>query len=350
MTVRLIVGPPGAGKSHYVKEHAKESDLVIDLDQIREHFPEVATAKNVRKSMESALKDSKSTRDAWVIRTAADPRKRKAIADRCGASEVVVIETPADLAKERVAERDKDNPELVKELSDSIDHWWNQYAMVESDLIVKPDTGNLSDREKPMSQKHGENNNSDHDGNQDEQQKTDKGFPADTPVADMTAEQQAAYWKYHSRKHETLAKAREDYDQMKALAEKWTEHEKASKPADQVKAEEDAEEIRKAAEKAVSAKFATKLVTAEFKAATAGRIKSDDLTEILEDMDLTRYLNDDGEVDVERVTKKAAIIAPETRSSNGTRRTHQQRRTSDTSSSIESGRDLYAETHGRNKN
>jgi hypothetical protein len=30
----------------------------------------------------------------------------------------------------------------------------------------------------------------------------DRGYPANTPVADMNAAQQAAYWKFHARKHE----------------------------------------------------------------------------------------------------------------------------------------------------
>lgn len=339
MTVRLVVGPPGAGKNAYIKEHAKEGDYVLDFDEIRSFFPNLETAKDVRVSIEESLKGSK--RDAWVIRTASSPAKRQAVADRCGADEVIIIETPAELAKERIAERETD-PERIKELSDSVDHWWSHYAVVQSDLIVKPDMGNLSDREKQMGQK---------PGNEDESnnESTDKGFPAETPVNEMTDAQQAAYWKYHSRKHETVAKSREDYDTIKALAEKWTTHEKSSKPADQVKAEEDAEEARKAAEKAVAAKFATKLVTAEFKAAVAGRMKPEDLTDLLEDMDLTKYLNDDGDVDTDRVTKKAAIIAPESRSTGGTRRGHQSRRTNDKGSSVSSGRDLYQEMHGNKK-
>ena len=42
------------------------------------------------------------------------------------------------------------------------------------------------------------------------------GFPGGVAVADMPAEQQAAYWKHKARKHEDTAKARGDYDAVKA--------------------------------------------------------------------------------------------------------------------------------------
>lgn len=34
----------------------------------------------------------------------------------------------------------------------------------------------------------------------------DRGYPANTPVAEMTADQQTAYWKHHARKHENAYK------------------------------------------------------------------------------------------------------------------------------------------------
>jgi hypothetical protein len=65
------------------------------------------------------------------------------------------------------------------------------------------------------------------------------GFPADTPVAEMTVDQQAAYWKHQSRKHEERARSREDYDAVKAKAaeldklreQQMTEQEKAAAKA-----------------------------------------------------------------------------------------------------------------------
>lgn len=35
----------------------------------------------------------------------------------------------------------------------------------------------------------------------------ERGYPENTPVADMTIEQQAAYWRHHARKHEDRLKA-----------------------------------------------------------------------------------------------------------------------------------------------
>lgn len=33
-SIRVVIGPPGGGKTHYVREHAVLGDLVIDLDRI----------------------------------------------------------------------------------------------------------------------------------------------------------------------------------------------------------------------------------------------------------------------------------------------------------------------------
>jgi hypothetical protein len=46
-----------------------------------------------------------------------------------------------------------------------------------------------------------------------------RGFPAGTPVAEMTTEQQVAYWRHYARQHEDRANARGDYDAVKAKAD-----------------------------------------------------------------------------------------------------------------------------------
>lgn len=73
---------------------------------------------------------------------------------------------------------------------------------------------------------------------QDGQQQGDPGYPANTAVADMSVEQQAAYWKAQARKHEGRATARQDYDAIRAerdqlRATHMTESEKALEQARQ---------------------------------------------------------------------------------------------------------------------
>lgn len=43
------------------------------------------------------------------------------------------------------------------------------------------------------------------------------GYPDATPVADMTPEHQAAYWKHHARKHEAAAKSAPDAAELERL-------------------------------------------------------------------------------------------------------------------------------------
>lgn len=56
--------------------------------------------------------------------------------------------------------------------------------------------------------------------------------------------------------------------------------------------------------------FAPRLVRAEFRAASAGRLDADRLGDLLEDIDLSRFLDEDGEVDAKKVAKKVDAWAP----------------------------------------
>jgi hypothetical protein len=134
----------------------------------------------------------------------------------------------------------------------------------------------------------------------------DPGFPADTPVADMTDKQQAAYWKHQSRKHENTVKTRADYDAVKAKAAQFDQLEAASRTEQEraieaAKAEARQEALREAA---------PRMVSAEFRAAAKGVLTAEQVTTLLEDLDLNKYLTDKGEVDVVKVEKKVTAFAP----------------------------------------
>lgn len=55
----------------------------------------------------------------------------------------------------------------------------------------------------------------------------------------------------------------------------------------------------------------TKVARAEFRAAAKGRMTSEQLDALLEDLDLTKFLDENGEVDVKRIETKVDLIAPE---------------------------------------
>jgi hypothetical protein len=67
----------------------------------------------------------------------------------------------------------------------------------------------------------------------------DGSFPANTPVAEMTAAEQANYWKAQARRHETANKKKSDYDDLKKKAAEYDRLADASK-TDQEKAVETA--------------------------------------------------------------------------------------------------------------
>lgn len=134
----------------------------------------------------------------------------------------------------------------------------------------------------------------------------ENGFPVGTPLEQMTPEQQIAYWKHYSRQHEATAKARADYDAIKAKADEFdkyqaanaTEHEKAVKAAaDAARAQALQETI-------------PRLVAAEFRAAVAGRLTPEQLTAALEPLDMSKFLDATGNVDVAKVATHAALLAP----------------------------------------
>lgn len=339
MTIRLVCGPPAAGKTTYVKKHAKPEDLVIDLDTLLAAYGDAVTAKAVRKTLEASVQTRSG--DAWVIRTLADSNKRTDAAKRLGADEVVVLATPADLAKERARKRDPD-----KDLSEPIDRWWNTYSMVQSDLIVSPDMEHPSDKEKTMAMRKPTQlrfAEGDQGGGGSDK---DLGFPKDTPLVEMDDKQQIAYWKHHARKHEGTANARADYDQQKADAEKWRKAQEDNKAPDQKILDDAKREAADTARREEQAKLAPRLVKAEFKAAAAGKLSKELLDAFLEDVNHSVYLKDDGELDTDKIQKRVDALAPSGTQREQRKPNHQGYRPTDGATSVTNGRDLFA---SRNK-
>jgi hypothetical protein len=166
----------------------------------------------------------------------------------------------------------------------------------------------------------------------------DNGFPAGTPLEQMTPDQQIAYWKHYSRQHEATAKARADYDAIKAKADELdqykaanaTEHEKA------VKAAADAARAQALQE------TTPRLVAAEFRAATAGRLTPEQLASALEPLDMSKFLDPTGNVDTAKVATHAALLgAPQIPAAPTFPDLGQGKRPGTTAASVAAGKALY---------
>lgn len=134
----------------------------------------------------------------------------------------------------------------------------------------------------------------------------DKGFPEHTSLTEMSGEQREAYWRHQAKKHEKTVKDQSDYGDLKTKAAE----------ADRLRQEQETaaeKAVREAVEKARAdtiAELRPQLVEARFHAAAAGRIDPDRLAALTEDIDMSRYLKDDGSVDVDKVAAKVEAWAP----------------------------------------
>jgi len=167
----------------------------------------------------------------------------------------------------------------------------------------------------------------------------ENGYPKDTPVVEMTDKEQAAYWKFHSRQHEGVAKSRADYDQQKADAEKWRQAQKDQMTPDQ-KAIDAAAEAARADERK---KVAPRLVKAEFKA-LGKEVPKEILEAFLEDADPLKYLDDNGEVNTDKVQKRVEALTPK-QEQRDRRQNHQGYRKTDGVTSVSAGRSLFSDRH-----
>lgn len=174
-------------------------------------------------------------------------------------------------------------------------------------LGASPDDPNVGDKDKQDPPKD--------DGDKDKQdppKESEHGFPADTPVAEMTDKQAAAYYKHQSRKHEERARSYrsaaggKDPDELKGIVTEAEEARRGKLTVDE-KALEDA---RKEGERAILADLAPKAVESAFKLLLGDMPKAEIEAEI-ELLDLKKFLTEDNQVDTDKVKARVQKIRPD---------------------------------------
>lgn len=135
----------------------------------------------------------------------------------------------------------------------------------------------------------------------------DTGFPAATPVAEMTPPQQAAYWKHQARKHEERADARKDYDQLKDKASKFDKAQQDAETEHEKQLRERTEAAKAEGREAALKESSTKTVRALLEGALRARGMTD-VTDDIGRLNIESFLTD-GEPDHDAITKWATRLA-----------------------------------------
>lgn len=150
--------------------------------------------------------------------------------------------------------------------------------------------------------------------------KADKGFPANTPVTEMTAEQQAAYWRDKSQLHEGRNK-----DLLKITGGKYGEDLQADlselgtlRDKTRTDSERELEAAKNAAKAEVRQDLGTDSARMAFEFALGHDPENNDQSDLIETLDLTKVLTDDGKVDTAKVRAVVAKIAPTGKGKGGT--------------------------------
>jgi hypothetical protein len=135
-------------------------------------------------------------------------------------------------------------------------------------------------------------------------QGNDLGYPKDTPTAEMTDKEQAAYWRHNSRKHEGRVKdviGDRTPEQVKADLEAYAEIQRSQ----QTPAEQALTAAREEGKKEAIATERNKAATAIFRGALeAGGVEKDDVDELVANFNVAGYISDDG-VDTTKITNFA---------------------------------------------
>lgn len=118
----IVYGAPASGKSTYVKMHAEEGDVLIDLDIIQRSFQICGKSEGRKELLEFALyirdylyemleKQRIPVKTAWIIAGLPDRFERQELAKRLNA-ELVFI----GVAKEECIKRAMNDPDRVNKV------------------------------------------------------------------------------------------------------------------------------------------------------------------------------------------------------------------------------------------
>lgn len=142
--ITVVCGPPGSGKTTYVKKQMRWGDLIVDLDTILAAISglDVYEKPETLLSLSLDVKDfliERSRRgpfaNAWIISGAPKIRERDKYRFQLNAK-IVVLETSYFECWRRIA-NDPRRKQKAQQWEPLIKKWWDNYERCEADTIIR---------------------------------------------------------------------------------------------------------------------------------------------------------------------------------------------------------------------
>lgn len=208
--IRLVTGPPASGKSTYVRENAKPTDAIIDLDLLDGDSA-------LRAALEESLHLKGSRTDVWVCRTLPDPKDRNGFAEYIQADEVVLLD---DSTEDELIAR-LEGTEDAEDRIEGIRRWFslNPRNGERKETESMSDTSTTPEAQQPAA----------------EELSTPASGDLQAQVEELT--KQVEQWKSHSRtwekrakesQHNTGSEQTDNGEQLKQLQEDFANYKRES--------------------------------------------------------------------------------------------------------------------------
>uniref|UniRef100_UPI002AFDE9F8 ATP-binding protein n=1 Tax=Hoeflea sp. TaxID=1940281 RepID=UPI002AFDE9F8 len=143
--VTLVCGPPGSGKTTWVRKHMRAGDTVIDFDDIRQRLGfkryeggQVALRAAFVERDKMIRRLARMVRGrAWLVIMAPTDAERKAWVKALGDVEVVEMDASADVCRERI-KADTTRRGAVPQLLKAVDVWFSARSATPGGVVKSP--------------------------------------------------------------------------------------------------------------------------------------------------------------------------------------------------------------------
>jgi len=136
-------GPPGAGKTTYVKKSMSYGDIIVDMDAFYYAVSGLDWYKKpecllpfvceARYTIINRLSKPSNKNSAWVIRSGAKKKEREKLQEELGAQVIVIEKSLHECINPISKDEFRSNFEVWEKL---LRRWWEEYEKSEGDVVV----------------------------------------------------------------------------------------------------------------------------------------------------------------------------------------------------------------------